>query len=91
MVPGFAMYHEQFNKKSTIFCTQLNGQTFLFLIIQFNISNLFTHSLNTQTVLFDAYPVLPLRVNLDLESMAMKGYSTSPKTQALLEPQHQIV
>ena len=37
------------------------------------------------------YLVLPFRVRVNLETMAMKGYSTFPKALALLEPHHQIV
>ena len=36
------------------------------------------------------YQVLPLRVRVDLEAMAMKGKSAFPKAPALLEPHHQI-
>ena len=39
----------------------------------------------------DPYQVLPFQVRMDLGAMAMKGYSTFPKTPALLEPHHQIV
>ena len=37
------------------------------------------------------YQVLPLRARVDLEAMAMKGYSAFPKAPALLEPYHQII
>ena len=37
------------------------------------------------------YQVQPLRVRMDLEAMAMKGYSAFPKAQGLLEPHYQIV
>ena len=37
------------------------------------------------------YQVLPLQARVDLEAMAIKGYSAFPKTPALLEPHHQIV
>ena len=46
-------------------------------------------------VLFDPqigpYQVLPLSARVDLGEMAIKGYSTFPKSPALLEPYHQIV
>ena len=35
--------------------------------------------------------MLPLRARVDLGAMTMKGYSTFPKTPALLEPYNQIV
>ena len=35
--------------------------------------------------------MLPLRAQVDLGAMAMKGYSASPKAPALLEPHYQIV
>ena len=35
--------------------------------------------------------MLPLWARVDLETMAMKEYSTFPKAPALLEPHHQIV
>ena len=41
--------------------------------------------------LIGPYQVLPLRARVDLEAMAMKGYSVFPKVPALLEPHHQIV
>ena len=48
-----------------------------------------------QTVLFDplmgSYQVLPIWFRVDLGVMDMKGYSTFPKAQALLEPHHQNV
>ena len=34
--------------------------------------------------------MLTLRVRVDLEAMAMKGYSAFPKAPALLELHHQI-
>ena len=49
----------------------------------------------TTTVLFDPYirlyQVLPPWVRVDLEVMAMKGYSVFPKAPALLEPHYLIV
>ena len=40
----------------------------------------------------DPYQVLPLQVRVDLETMAMKEYSsTFSKVPALLEPHHQTV
>ena len=35
--------------------------------------------------------MLPLQVKVDMGALAMKGYSTFPKTPALLKPHHQIV
>ena len=37
------------------------------------------------------YQVLPPRARMDLEAMAIKGYSAFPKAPALLETHHQIV
>ena len=73
---------------------QLNGQTVLFLTIQLSISRLLSQ-FKCQTVLFDPligpYQVLPLRVRVDIGTMAIKEYSTFPKPPALQEPHHQIV
>ena len=55
--------------------TQLNGQTVLFLTIQFSISHLFAQ-------------FAPFQMNPS--AMAMKKYSTFPKTPGR-EPHHQIV
>ena len=74
--------------------TQLNNKTVLFLAIQFSISHLITQ-FESQTFLFcpliGPYQVVPLRARVDLETMAMKGYSTFPKTLVLLEPHPHIV
>ena len=71
--------------------THLNDQTVLFQTIQFNIITQF----KCQTLLFEAwigpYQVLPLRARVDLEVMAMKGYSAFPKAPALLDLHYQIV
>ena len=40
--------------------------------------------------LLGPYQGLPLQDRVDLGAMVMKGYSTFPKTPALLEPHHQI-
>ena len=54
----------------------------------------YTH-FKCQTVLFELYivpyQVLPLRVRVDLGTMALKGYSAFPKTPVLLEPHDKIV
>ena len=39
----------------------------------------------------ELYEVLPLRVRVDLEVMAMNVYSEFPKASALQEPYHWIV
>ena len=48
-----------------------------------------------KTFLFDPLigfsQVLLLRAGVDLEAMAMKGYSAFPKAPALLKPPHEIV
>ena len=69
---------------------------YISLTIQLNISLLFTLlNKQTQTVLFDPligpYQVLPLWTKIDLEVLAMNGYSIFPKAPALLEPHHQMV
>ena len=55
----------------------------------------FGFALVQRLVLYDLeigpYQVLPLRTRVDMGSMAMKGYSASPKALALLEPHYQIV
>ena len=78
----------------TIFVyTQLNGQTVVFLSIQFNVSHLFAQ-FKYRTFLFDPhlghYLVLPLRVRVDLGVLSMKGYSTFLIALGL-EPHLQIV
>ena len=47
MVSSIAMYHKQFNFQSFVY-TWLNGQTVIFLTIEFNASHLFVHSLNVK-------------------------------------------
>ena len=72
----------------------MNVQTVLFLTIRFNVSHLFAHSLNGETVLFEARigldQVLPLRVIVDVGAIAMKGYSAFVKAPSI-EIHHQIV
>ena len=62
-------------KDQSFVCIQLNGQTVLFLTIWFNISHLFAHSLNYQTVLFypiiGFYQVLPQWARVDLGAMTI--------------------
>ena len=59
----------------------LNGQTVLFLKIQFNVSHLFAQCLKVKHFyLTRRYQVLPLRVRVDLWATAMKVYS--PKLQS---------
>ena len=49
IVPSIAIYHQQFNEISVIFCTHLNDQIVLFLTIQFSKSPQF----KCHTSLFD--------------------------------------
>ena len=68
-------------------------KTFLFQAIQFNQTIQF--SINIPLVLFNPwigpYQVLPCRASVDLEAMAIKGYSAFPKAPVLPGPYHQIV
>ena len=67
-------------------------KTFLFQAIQFTQTIHF--SISMLLVLFNPliwpYQVLPLRTRVELEAMAMKGYSAFPKAPALLKPHHHI-
>ena len=58
------------------------SKTVLFQAVQFRIS--------AQFILFDPligpYQLLPFQASVNLGAMAMKGYSTFGKAQALLEP-----
>ena len=80
--------------------TRLNNQTVLFEKNQFSISHLFALSLNIklfyfkcQTILFDRqvgpYQEL-IQVRVDLGAMAIKVYSTFPKSPRL-EPHYLII
>ena len=66
---------------------QLKDKTVLFQAIQLSNSHLFAHSL-VQAFLFDLstrpYQVLPLRASVDLEVLAMMGYSIFHLIPALL-------
>ena len=76
--------------KQSFVYTQLNDQTVLFLIIQFNASHFFKY----QTVLFDLligpFQMLPLWLRVDLGAIAIKRYSIFLKAPGL-EPHHQII
>ena len=47
--------------------------------------------LNQHSLVLGSYQLVPLEARVDLEAMAMKGYSVFPKAQVLLEPNIQIV
>ena len=80
-------------KHQTFVYRQLNDQTVLFLT--FRLKSFACIHFKYQTVLFDpkigSYQVLPLRARVDLEAIAMKGYSAFSKAHALQEPHHRIV
>ena len=80
------MYNEQFNKTSVIHLYTVNGSLSSISIFQFSTCHLFVLSLNVK--LFDPQigpdQVLPLRVRVDQRAIAMKRYSTFPKSLALL-------
>ena len=68
------------NIKQSFVYTQLNDQTVLFLTIQFNISHLFTQSLNVKQFCFTLSGT-NTKVRVDLGAMAMTGTPCSPKLQ----------
>ena len=62
-------------------------KTVLFQEIQFSFSTKFSLVWSIDWT----YQVLPLRIRVDLEAMAMKEYSIFLKAPAILEPHYQIV
>ena len=69
------LYFEQFNLGLV---RSLNVKIVLFQVIQFSISRQFSF-------------IWSIQARVDLEAMALKGYSSFPKAPALLEPHHLIV
>ena len=77
-------YFKQF---SLAYVRNLNSKTVLFQVIQFSTS--------MQLILFDPkigpHQALPLRAEMNLGAMAMKGYSAFCKASAILKSHNQIV
>ena len=78
------LYFKQF---SLALVCSLNLKTVLFRTIQFSLSTEFSSIWPIDRTLSD----LPLQARVNLEAMAMNGYSKFPQAPALLEPHYQVV